>query len=112
MDAVLKAFCSEDGNIYGIPANATQARTWCVNCCSNMMSCHHVTFFLCAMGHEKPVGWEMLQLCEVLKVDPRTKEVELFGGPFEGRQKWCLGHDRLMLLNIVGPCRAFQEGDD
>lgn len=21
-------------------------------------------------------------------MDPRTKEVELFGGPFEGRQKW------------------------
>lgn len=63
-------------------------------------------------GHEKPVGWEMLQLCEVLKVDPRTKEVELFGGPFEGRQKWCLGHDRLMLLNIGGPCWAMLEGDD
>jgi hypothetical protein len=23
-------------------------------------------------------------------VDPRTKEVEMFGGPFEGRQKWHL----------------------
>ena len=77
-----------------------------------MMSCHmchHVTFFLCAMGHEKPVGWEMLQLCEVLKVDPRTKEVELFGGPFEGRQKWCLGRDRLMLFEH---CWAMLEGDD
>ena len=27
---------------------------------------------------------------QVLKVDPRTKEVEMFGGPFEGRQKWHL----------------------
>ena len=108
MDAVLKAFRSEDGNIYGIPANATQVGTWC---CSNIMSCHHVTFFLCAMGHEKrELGGKWCDW-EVLKVDPRTKEVELFGGPFEGRQKWCLGHDGLMLLKIVGPCWAFQEGD-